>query len=98
MNSAAVDVELPPWVCTPTGGDPLTLPVLVVNRVFQPIRITSARRAIRLLYTGTARALTEEGDLLDFGAWLRLPVRERGNTWSMSSSRTGRRLEQYWQV
>jgi 5-methylcytosine-specific restriction endonuclease McrA len=76
MNSAAVDVELPPWVCTPTGGDPLTLPVLVINRVFQPIRITSARRAIRLLYTGTARALTEDGELLDFGAWLRLPVRE----------------------
>ncbi|HHH30778.1 MAG TPA: HNH endonuclease [Polyangiaceae bacterium] len=76
MISAALDVELPPWVCAPSAGDPLALPVLVINRVFQPIRITSARRAVRLLYTGTAHALTEDGELLDFRAWLSLPVRE----------------------
>lgn len=76
MDLAAAEIDLPPWVCVASGGDPLALPVLVVNKLFQPIRITSARRAIRLLYTGSASALTEDGDLLDFRSWLALPVRE----------------------
>ena len=56
-------------------GDVLSLPVLVVNRVFQPIRITTARRAIQLMFTGAAQALSDDGDLLDFAAWLDLPLR-----------------------
>jgi 5-methylcytosine-specific restriction endonuclease McrA len=76
MNAAAAEMDLPPWAYTASGGDPLVLPVLVINRLYQPIRITSARRAIRLLFTGTARALTEDGELLDFRSWLALPVRE----------------------
>jgi len=55
--------------------DPLTLPVLVLNKMYQPVRITTARRALRLLYTDTARALDESGELLDFMRWLDLPVR-----------------------
>lgn len=56
--------------------DPLELPVLVVNRFFQPVQITSARRAFLLLFGGSAQALDEAGDLHDFPAWRKLPVRE----------------------
>ncbi len=55
--------------------DPLSLPVLVVNRGFQPIRITTARRALTLLYSGTAQALDGDGELHDFDGWRQLPVR-----------------------
>jgi 5-methylcytosine-specific restriction endonuclease McrA len=57
-------------------ADPLDLPVLVVNRFFQPVQITSARRAFLLLFGGAALAIDEAGDLHDFPAWKRLPVRE----------------------
>lgn len=60
---------------TSTRVDPLSLPVLVLNRVFEPVRITTVRRAIRLLYTGTAQALDDIGEFHDFSAWLSLPVR-----------------------
>lgn len=59
------------------GSDPLGLPVLVVNRFFQPVQITSARRAFLLLYGGAALAIDEAGDMHDFPAWRSLPVRER---------------------
>ncbi len=64
----------------PTHGplpdvDPLTLPVLVLNRIYQPVRITPARRAIRIMFTDAAQALTGDGDLVSLGRWLRLPVR-----------------------
>jgi 5-methylcytosine-specific restriction endonuclease McrA len=58
------------------SGDPLELPVLVVNRFFQPVQVTSARRAFLLLYGGAALALDESGDLHDFSAWRELPVRD----------------------
>lgn len=56
--------------------DPLVLPVLVVNRFFQPVQITSARRAFLLLYGGAALAIDEAGEMHDFPAWRGLPVRE----------------------
>ena len=56
--------------------DPLELPVLVVNRFFQPVQITSARRAFLLLFGGSAQAIDDDGDLHDFPAWRQLPVRE----------------------
>lgn len=59
------------------GSDPLGLPVLVVNRFFQPVQITSARRAFLLLYGGAALAIDEAGEMHDFLAWRSLPVRER---------------------
>jgi 5-methylcytosine-specific restriction endonuclease McrA len=55
--------------------DSLALPVLVLNRVFEPVRITTARRAISLLYTGCANAVDEQGELIDFAAWRVLPIR-----------------------
>jgi 5-methylcytosine-specific restriction endonuclease McrA len=57
------------------GPELLSLPVLVLNRVFQPIRIATARRALTLLYCGTAQVLDGDGELHDFGPWRRLPVR-----------------------
>lgn len=55
--------------------EPLELPVLVVNRVFQPVQVTSARRAFLLLYGGAAAAIDDEGEMHDFTGWRRLPVR-----------------------
>lgn len=55
--------------------DPLELPVLVVNRFFQPVQVTTARRAFLLLFGGAALAIDEAGDLHDFSGWRGLPVR-----------------------
>jgi HNH endonuclease len=59
------------------AADPLELPVLVVNRFFQPVQITSARRAFLLLFGGAALAIDEAGELHDFPAWKGLPVRDK---------------------
>lgn len=56
--------------------DVLSTRVLVLNRYFQPIRLTTARRAIVLLYAGVALAVDESGTTYDFDAWYKLPVRE----------------------
>lgn len=56
--------------------DPLSLPVLVINRLYQPVQITSARRAILLLYGGSAAALDDRGELFDFAAWRKQPIRD----------------------
>jgi 5-methylcytosine-specific restriction endonuclease McrA len=58
-------------------GDPLGLPVLVVNRFFQPVQITSARRAFLLLFGGAALAIDDAGEMHDFPAWRSLPVRHQ---------------------
>ncbi len=55
--------------------DCLALPVLVLNRVFEPVRITTARRAVTLLYSGSANAVDDQGELLDFSTWRGLPIR-----------------------
>ncbi len=49
----------------------LESPVLVLNRLYQPVRITRARRALMLLYVGSAKALEAE-EAYDFDAWSRL--------------------------
>jgi len=46
--------------------------VLVLNRVYQPMHVTSVRRAVSLLYQGVARALDAEFRLLDFESWASL--------------------------
>lgn len=56
--------------------EPLELPVLVVNRYFQPVQVATARRAFLLLFGDAAMAIDELGELYDFPAWRRLPVRE----------------------
>ena len=57
--------------------DPLELPVLLVNRLFIPVQITTARRGLLLLFGGSALALDEAGELHEFARWRHLPVRER---------------------
>jgi 5-methylcytosine-specific restriction endonuclease McrA len=46
--------------------------VLVLNKNFQPIHITSARRAVSLLYLGVARAIDEQFRVFDFQSWSQL--------------------------
>ncbi len=46
--------------------------VLVLNRVYQPVHVTSVRRAVSLLYQGVARALDEEFRQFDFESWAEL--------------------------
>lgn len=55
--------------------DALGSPVLVLNRVYQPVQVTTARRAFVLLYGGSASAY-EDGDLYDFARWADLPAAE----------------------
>lgn len=57
-------------------ADVLVLPVLVLNRYFEPVQLTTAKRALVLLYGGTASAVNDDGEPFDFGAWRGLPVRD----------------------
>jgi hypothetical protein len=50
--------------------------VLVLNRVYQPVHVTSVRRALSLLYQGIARALDAELRQLDFDSWRALAAAE----------------------
>lgn len=46
--------------------------VLVLNRLYQPVNITTVRRAFTLLYQGTARAIDREFQTFDFESWAAL--------------------------
>lgn len=46
--------------------------VLVLNRNYQPIHVTSARRAFSLLYVGFARAIDEQMQTFDYESWKQL--------------------------
>ncbi len=48
--------------------------VLVLNRSYLPIHVTSARRAFSLIYRQTARVVNEEYETFDFEQWRRLEV------------------------
>ena len=48
--------------------------VLVLNRVFQAVQITSVRRALTLLYKGQVRAVDSEYRTYDFDNWADIPV------------------------
>ena len=47
----------------------LTAPVLVLNRYFVPVTITSVRRAFVMLYCGIAKAVDLEYNTFDFESW-----------------------------
>jgi 5-methylcytosine-specific restriction endonuclease McrA len=51
------------------GKTGLCAPVLVLNRSFQPVRITTARHGFTLLYLGRARALDRSFEPHDFHQW-----------------------------
>ncbi|HJO22380.1 MAG: HNH endonuclease [Myxococcota bacterium] len=46
--------------------------VLVLNRSYMPIHVTSARRAFSLIYQDIAQAVAGEYETFDFDAWRRL--------------------------
>jgi 5-methylcytosine-specific restriction endonuclease McrA len=48
--------------------------VLVLNRSFLPVHVTTVRRAFTLLYIGLARAVDEEFKTFDFDSWAALSV------------------------
>ncbi len=49
--------------------------VLVLNRSYLPIHVTSVRRAFALLYQGCAKAVNERYETFDFESWSELSVR-----------------------
>lgn len=57
-------------------GDVLCSPVLVLNRNYEAVQVTSVRRAFILLYGGAAFALDDDGESHDFHMWRALPVRD----------------------
>ena len=52
----------------------LNTSVLVLNRSYLPVHITSVRRAFILLYEGIARAIDEQYKTFDFESWAQLRV------------------------
>jgi 5-methylcytosine-specific restriction endonuclease McrA len=59
------------------------LPVLVLNRHFVPIQLTTVKRALVLMYGESADALDESGELHDFATWREMPVRESDDAISL---------------
>lgn len=47
----------------------LTAPVLVLNRYFVPVTITSVKRAFVLMYSGVAKAVGTDYETFDFESW-----------------------------
>ena len=54
----------------------LSCSVLVLNRHFQPVHVTNAKRAFSLLYLGVARALDREFRTFDFDTWAQLSAEQ----------------------
>ena len=53
--------------------------VLVLNRLYQPVNITSVRRAFTLLYQGSAKAIDEQFQTFDFESWAELSEEMHSN-------------------
>ena len=54
----------------------LNTKVLVLNRSYLPIHITSVKRAFSLLYQGVAHAVDEQYKTFDFQSWSDLALSE----------------------
>jgi 5-methylcytosine-specific restriction endonuclease McrA len=50
----------------------LSSAVLVLNRSYQPVHVTTAKRALGLLYAGVVRAIDQEFQTFDFESWAAL--------------------------
>jgi len=57
----------------------LNSPVLVLNRSYLPVHVTSVRRAFSLVYQGIARVVDGEYRTFDFEQWSRLRVLLNGH-------------------
>ncbi len=53
----------------PLGCSPMRTKVLMLNRSYLPIHVTSVRRAFTLLYLGIARVVNEKYQTFDFKGW-----------------------------
>jgi 5-methylcytosine-specific restriction endonuclease McrA len=53
----------------PGGASLLNSKVLVLNRSYLPVHVTSVKRAFSLLYQGVARAVDEQYRTFDFESW-----------------------------
>jgi len=58
-----------------SGAIVLNTKVLVLNRSYLPIHVTSVRRAFCLLYQDVARAVDDQYQIFDFASWSALSVR-----------------------
>jgi len=56
----------------------LSSPVLVLNRSYFPVHVTSVRRAFCLLYRGIARVVDEQYRTFDFASWSELSSEVHG--------------------
>jgi 5-methylcytosine-specific restriction endonuclease McrA len=58
----------------------LNTKVLVLNRSFSPVHVTSVRRAFSLLYQGIAHAVNEEYQTFDFESWAHMSASVNDDT------------------
>lgn len=58
----------------PSGAAMLNSKVLVLNRSYLPVHVTSVKRAFALLYQGVARAVDEQYRIFDFDSWRALAI------------------------
>ena len=77
VNSQSADA--PVWSIV--GPAALNSAVLVLNRHYQPIHVTNAKRAFSLLYLGVARALDREFRTFDFESWSALSAEVGDDVW-----------------
>jgi 5-methylcytosine-specific restriction endonuclease McrA len=64
MSASAETLTMPPG-----GLAILNSKVLVLNRSYLPVHVTSVKRAFCLLYQGVARAVDEQYRTFDFASW-----------------------------
>lgn len=50
--------------------------VLVLNRSFMPVHVTTVRRALSLLYQGMAKAVNDQYELINFDDWRGLGAKD----------------------
>lgn len=50
--------------------------VLVLNRSFMPVHVTTVRRALSLLYQGMAKAVNDQYELINFDDWRELGAKD----------------------
>src|SRR5207247_7321724 len=68
--SAATQMAASP----PLAANLLNSRVLVLNRSYLPVHVTSVKRAFALLYQGVAKAVDEQYRTFDFDSWRDLAI------------------------
>src|SRR5712692_5184336 len=58
--------------------------VLVLNRLYQPVHVTSVKRAFSLLYQGVAKAIDNQYRLYEFADWAALSAAEHDSVSTIS--------------